>query len=81
MSWGPDVWDVSQNALDIVLLPTFLTNITSEMYLRVSVVSRSLSCIVSIDGVAIDRGSTEGLAGKRQCLGLLLDISIYKICI
>lgn len=66
VSLGPDAVNNSLQVMDLVLLPSYASNVAVEIFLRMNIVSGSLNYLMTISENALQRGSTEGLLGKQH---------------
>ncbi|KAJ8036652.1 Latent-transforming growth factor beta-binding protein 4 [Holothuria leucospilota] len=63
VSLGPDAVNHSRQVMDLVLLPSYASNVAVKIFLRMNIVSGSLNYLMTISENALQRGSTEGLLG------------------
>ncbi|PIK50443.1 putative mucin-4-like [Apostichopus japonicus] len=61
VSWGPNPSDKSSNVFDVVLLPVVPVNQTMDTFIRIGVVSGSMTYLMTMSEKAAERSSTEGL--------------------
>lgn len=65
VSWGPNPSDKSSNVFDVVLLPVVPVNQTMDTFIRIGVVSGSMTYLMTMSEKAAERSSTEGLLGEQ----------------